>query len=117
VALVNQNRADNGCAPVAEDAALGAVAFSHSADMGTRNYFSHDTPDGLSPWDRAAASGLSASAENIAAGQGTAESAMESWMNSQGHRDNILNCNHTRLGVGVAQGAGDYGIYWTQLFG
>ena len=117
VAIVNQRRAEAGCGPVAEDAGLAAVAFAHSADMGTRNYFDHNTLEGLSPWDRAAAGGVSASGENIAAGQVTAESAMESWMNSQGHKDNILNCGQTRLGVGVAQGSGDYGTYWTQLFG
>ncbi|WP_309620291.1 CAP domain-containing protein [Salinibacterium sp.] len=116
VAIVNQRRAEAGCGPVSEDAGLAAVAFAHSADMGTRNYFAHDTPEGLSPWDRAAAGGVSASGENIAAGQTTAESVMESWMNSQGHKDNILNCGQTKLGVGVAQGSGDYRIYWTQLF-
>lgn len=117
VALVNQQRATAGCGPVAEDAGLGAVALGHSVDMGVRNYFAHDTPEGVSPFQRAANAGLSASGENIAAGQPTAESVMRDWMNSEGHRNNILNCNHTKLGVGVAQGSGDYRIYWTQLFG
>ena len=117
IAIVNQRRAEAGCGPVSEDAPQAALAFTHSADMAMRNYFSHYTPEGLSPVDRSVAVGLSTGWENIGAGMPTAESAMEAWMGSQGHRDNILMCSHTKLGVGVFQGAGDYGIYWTQLFG
>ncbi len=116
VALVNAERATAGCGPVASDAGLAGVARAHSADMRDRGYFSHTTPEGLSPWDRAAAAGVSgASAENIAQGYGDAASVMAGWMDSPGHRANILDCSNTRLGVGVAQGPG--GPWWTQLFG
>ncbi|KQS73474.1 CAP domain-containing protein [Modestobacter sp. Leaf380] len=114
--LVNSERAAAGCGPVVADTGLAAVARAHSADMRDRGYFSHTTPDGLSPWDRAAAAGVSgASGENIAKGYGDAASVMAGWMASQGHRDNILDCGNTRLGTGVVQGPG--GPWWTQLFG
>ncbi|WP_091108894.1 CAP domain-containing protein [Geodermatophilus dictyosporus] len=116
LALVNQERAAAGCGPVAADAALAAVARAHSADMRDRGYFSHDTPEGLDPFDRARAAGVTyARAENIAAGQRDAAAVMASWMDSPGHRTNILNCSLTKLGVGVAEGSG--GPWWTQLFG
>lgn len=116
VALVNAERAAAGCGPVAADAGLAGVARAHSADMRDRGYFSHTTPEGRSPWDRAAAAGVSgASAENIAQGHGDAASVVAGWMDSPGHRANILDCANTRLGVGVAQGAG--GPWCTQLFG
>lgn len=116
LALVNAQRSANGCGPVAWDEGLAAVARSHSDDMAARDYFSHTTPEGADPFQRAAAAGQSASAENIAAGQPTPAVVMDGWMNSPGHRANILNCSLTRLGVGVGYG-GSYGIYWTQLFG
>ncbi|RBY77734.1 CAP domain-containing protein [Geodermatophilus sp. TF02-6] len=114
--LVNEARAAAGCAPVAADAALAAVARAHSADMRDRGYFSHTTSEGLSPFDRAEAAGITyARAENIAYGQPDATAVMDAWMSSSGHRANILDCTLTRLGVGVAEGAG--GPWWTQLFG
>ncbi|MFC7573793.1 CAP domain-containing protein [Klenkia terrae] len=114
--LVNAERAAAGCGPVVADGGLAAVARAHSADMRDRGYFSHTTPDGLSPWDRAAAAGVSgASAENIAQGYGDGASVMAGWMDSPGHRANILDCSNTRLGVGIADGSG--GPWWTQLFG
>jgi uncharacterized protein YkwD len=115
LALVNQERAAAGCGAVTADAALAGVARAHSADMRDRGFFDHTNPDGQDPFDRAAAAGLSARAENIARGQADAAAVMESWMNSPGHRRNILDCDLTRLGVGVAEGAG--GPWWTQLFG
>ncbi|MGY1692233.1 CAP domain-containing protein [Geodermatophilus sp. SYSU D01105] len=116
LALVNEARADAGCAPLAADGALAAVARAHSADMRDRDYFSHTTPEGLSPFDRAEQAGVDhARAENIAYGQPDAAAVMEDWMNSSGHRANILDCELTTLGVGVAEGPG--GPWWTQLFG
>jgi uncharacterized protein YkwD len=101
---------------VGADPALAAVARAHSADMRDRGYFSHDTPEGLSPFDRAEAAGLThARAENIAYGQRDAAAVMAGWMDSPGHRANILNCSLSTLGVGVAEGPG--GPWWTQLFG
>jgi uncharacterized protein YkwD len=114
LALVNSERAAAGCGAVSGDAALAGVARAHSADMRDRGFFDHTNPDGLDPFDRAARAGLSARAENIAYGQPDAAAVMESWMNSPGHRANILNCSLTRLGVGMAEGAG--GPWWTQLF-
>jgi uncharacterized protein YkwD len=114
LALVNAERAAAGCAALADDAGLAAVARAHSADMRDRGFFDHTNPDGLSPFDRAERAGLSARAENIAYGQQDAAEVMDSWMNSPGHRANILDCSLTRLGVGVAEGAG--GPWWTQLF-
>jgi uncharacterized protein YkwD len=114
LALTNAQRAAAGCAPLAADPALAAVARAHSADMRDRHFFSHTNPDGLDPFDRAARAGLSARAENIAYGQPDPAAVMDAWMNSAGHRANILDCSLTRLGVGVAEGAG--GPWWTQLF-
>jgi uncharacterized protein YkwD len=115
LALVNAERAAAGCAPVSADPGLAAVARAHSADMRDRHYFSHDNPEGLDPFERAAAAGLDARAENIAYGQPDAAAVMADWMGSSGHRRNILDCELHTLGVGVAQGAG--GPWWTQLFG
>ncbi|CAA9253598.1 MAG: Allergen V5/Tpx-1 related [uncultured Blastococcus sp.] len=115
VSLVNAERAGAGCGPVAWDDGLAAVAQAHSDDMRDRDYFDHTNLDGLDPFDRAARAGVSARAENIAWGQVDAADVMSSWMDSAGHRANILNCGLTRLGVGIAQGAG--GPWWTQLFG
>ena len=114
LALVNQERAAAGCPPLAADSRLAAVAAAHSADMRDQGYFDHVNLAGLSPFDRAEAVGLSARAENIARGQGDAAAVMASWMDSAGHRSNILDCGLTRLGVGVADGGG--GPWWTQLF-
>ncbi|SDO37155.1 Uncharacterized conserved protein YkwD, contains CAP (CSP/antigen 5/PR1) domain [Klenkia soli] len=116
LALVNTERAAAGCGPVVADEGLAGVARAHSADMRDRGYFSHTSPDGQSPFDRAAAAGVSgARAENIAQGYADAASVMAGWMDSPGHRANILDCSLTRLGVGVADGDG--GPWWTQLFG
>ena len=116
LALVNVERAAAGCDPLSADAALAAVARAHSADMRDRDYFSHTDPDGLDPFQRAAAAGVDdAMAENIAQGQPDARAVMADWMASPGHRQNILDCALSRLGVGVAEGAG--GPWWTQLFG
>ena len=90
------------------------MARAHSVDMRDRGYFDHTNRAGQDPFDRAEAAGLSARAENIARGQDDAAAVMDSWMNSSGHRANILNCSLTKLGVGVAEGSG--GPWWTQLF-
>ncbi len=116
LALVNEARADAGCGALTADPALAAVARAHSADMRDRDYFSHTSPEGLSPFDRAEQAGVGYSrAENIAFGQSDAAAVMEAWLESPGHRQNILDCELTTLGVGVAEGPG--GPWWTQLFG
>jgi uncharacterized protein YkwD len=118
VALTNAERAKAGCGPLAVDATLTSVAQAHSQDMASNDYFSHDSQDGRTPFARMTAAGYrySTAAENIAAGQRTAQDVMTGWMNSPGHKANILNCALTQIGVGHATG-GSYGVYWTQDFG
>ena len=87
--------------------------------MATNNYFSHTGSDGSTFDSRISATGYSyrMAGENIAAGAATAEAVMELWMNSPGHRANILNCGYTQIGVGYAYNAGsDYGHYGTHVF-
>lgn len=114
LALVNVQRAAAGCGALTADPALAGLARAHSADMRDRHFFDHVNPDGLDPFDRAARAGLVAHAENIAYGQPDPAAVMDAWMNSAGHRANILDCDLTRLGVGVAEGPG--GPWWTQDF-
>ncbi|MGW0883211.1 sigma-70 family RNA polymerase sigma factor [Streptomyces sp. NPDC002671] len=117
VALVNKERAAAGCDPVTENPQLEKAAQAHSDDMAARNFFDHTNPDGADPGQRITAAGYrwSTYGENIARGQQTAQSVMDSWMNSPGHRANILNCGFKNLGVGVHKGTG--GPWWTQDFG
>ncbi|MFD6387667.1 sigma-70 family RNA polymerase sigma factor [Streptomyces nigra] len=117
VALVNKERATAGCGPLAEDSLLDKSAQAHSADMAARDFFDHTNPDGADPGQRITAAGYrwSTYGENIAMGQQTPEAVMESWMNSPGHRANILNCSFKDIGVGVHEGPG--GPWWTQNFG
>ncbi|MFD9288050.1 CAP domain-containing protein [Streptomyces sp. NPDC060030] len=114
--LVNQERAKVGCSPVTTSASLTALAQDFSEDMAARDFFGHTDPDGATPWDRAAAAGVQGlGGENIARGQADAQAVMDAWMNSDGHRANILNCDYRTLGVGVHLGSG--GPWWTQDFG
>ncbi|WP_339133821.1 sigma-70 family RNA polymerase sigma factor [Streptomyces sp. f51] len=117
VALVNKERAAAGCGPVTEDPQLEKAAQAHSDDMAARNFFEHTNPDGADPGQRITAAGYqwSTYGENIAMGQQTPQSVMDSWMNSPGHRANILNCSFKNIGVGVHRGSG--GPWWTQDFG
>ncbi|GAA4332306.1 CAP domain-containing protein [Streptomyces venetus] len=114
--LVNEERAKVGCSPVAANSALSDLAQSFSEDMAKRGFFDHTDPDGATPWDRAEKAGISnLGGENIARGQADAAAVMDAWMNSPGHRANILNCDFKTLGVGVELGSG--GPWWTQDFG
>ncbi|MFF8407913.1 CAP domain-containing protein [Streptomyces omiyaensis] len=114
--LVNVERGKVGCSPVQRSEGLARLAGDFSADMADRGFFDHTDPDGATPWSRAQAAGItSLGAENIARGQVDATAAMVSWMNSDGHRANILNCDFTTLGVGVH--FADGGPWWTQDFG
>jgi RNA polymerase sigma factor (sigma-70 family) len=117
VALVNKERADAGCGPLTENAQLDEAAQGHSDDMAARDFFDHTNPDGADPGQRITAAGYTWSTygENIAEGQQTPEAVMDSWMNSSGHRANILNCAFKDIGVGVHKGSG--GPWWTQDFG
>ncbi|GHH96138.1 CAP domain-containing protein [Streptomyces capillispiralis] len=114
--LVNEERAKVGCSPVAANSALTDLATAFSDDMAARGFFDHTDPDGDTPWDRAKAAGIgNLGGENIARGQGDAEAVMQAWMDSPGHKANILNCDFKTLGVGVHMGPG--GPWWTQNFG
>ncbi|MFJ9817389.1 sigma-70 family RNA polymerase sigma factor [Streptomyces sp. NPDC101151] len=117
VALVNKERAAAGCGPLSENAQLEKAAQDHSDDMAARNFFEHTNPDGADPGQRITAAGYrwSTYGENIAKGQQTPQAVMDSWMNSPGHRANILNCSFKEIGVGVHRGSG--GPWWTQDFG
>ncbi|MGW4025923.1 CAP domain-containing protein [Streptomyces sp. NPDC005009] len=116
--LTNRERARAGLAPLSHDPLLATAAQAHSADMVARDFYSHTAPDGGKPWDRAAAAGSARRTigENIACGQRSAAEVVQGWMNSPGHRANILETGFTHIGVGFA-GGGRAGTYWTQLFG
>lgn len=116
LALVNEERAKVGCRPLRADEALNGLAEAFSKDMAERGFFDHTDPDGDTPWDRAEQAGVTnLGGENIARGQADAQAVMASWMASEGHRANILNCDYTTIGIGahVAEG----GPWWTQDFG
>ncbi|MEU0430244.1 sigma-70 family RNA polymerase sigma factor [Streptomyces sp. NPDC006290] len=117
VVLVNKERAAAGCGPLTEDTQLEEAARAHSDDMAARDFFDHTNPDGADPGQRITAAGYhwSTYGENIAMGQQTPQAVMDSWMNSPGHRANILNCSFKNIGVGVHKGSG--GPWWTQDFG
>lgn len=96
------------------DNRLVTAAQQHSDDMARRGYISHTTPEGVTFDERISRAGYPApAAENIAKGPRSAERVVALWMNSPGHRANILNCAFTAIGVGVATD----GWYWTQTFG
>lgn len=118
--LVNAVRSDAGLASVLFDSRLSAAARAHSIDMVARGYFSHVSPEGSSPSDRARAAGYPGGAgENIAASsQGTAISVFRAWRGSPGHNANILGA-YLATGIGVAPGfaGGGRGITATQMFG
>lgn len=123
IRLTNAARADNGLPPLAKQSQLTSAAQKHAADMGANDYFDHTGQDGSSPSDRAAREGyIGASGENIAAGQPTPQIVVTGWMNSPGHRANILNPDYTIIGVGYQNQNPDPGNlnfqhYWVQVFG
>ncbi|MFE0651992.1 CAP domain-containing protein [Streptomyces sp. NPDC059534] len=116
IALVNAERAKAGCGALTANATLNKAAQGHSDDMAARDFFDHTNPDGAGPGERVTAAGYpwSTYGENIAMGQSTPEQVMESWMNSPGHRANILNCDFKEIGIGIHTSGGPY---WTQVFG
>ncbi|MFD5636431.1 CAP domain-containing protein [Streptomyces sp. NPDC127077] len=118
VALTNAERASAGLPPLTADATLTTAAQAHSADMVARDFYAHISPEGGRPWDRAAAAGSThrAIGENIACGQRSPAEVVQGWMDSPGHRANILKRDFTHIGIGLA-GGGRAGTYWTQLFG
>ena len=114
VRLVNAQRAQNGLKPLAENWELSRVARYKSADMASRRYFSHESPTYGSPYQMMRSFGISfrSAGENIAYGQRTPAAVVSAWMNSSGHRANILSSSYTQIGVGYHEA----GNYWTQMF-
>jgi len=110
--LVNQERAKAGLKALQLDTELSEVARAKSADMKNKGYFSHQSPTYGSPFDMMKQFGITykTAGENIAKGQKTPEEVMKAWMNSDGHRKNIMSANFTHIGVGYVDG------HWTQMF-
>jgi uncharacterized YkwD family protein len=117
LSLVNEERAKSGLPSLKMDTAISNVAILKSEDMRDNNYFNHTSPSYGSPFDMMKSFGISYeyAGENIAAGQPSADAVMKSWMNSPGHKANILNKNYTHIGIGHVTG-GKYAHYWTQQF-
>ncbi|MGM0397284.1 MAG: S-layer homology domain-containing protein [Bacillota bacterium] len=114
--LVNVERAAEGINPLKMHAELSKIAYEKSKDMAIYDYFSHTSPNYGSPFEMMKEFGISyrAAGENIAMGQPTPEMVVKAWMESPGHRQNIMNDNFGNLGVGVYNDNGR--IYWTQMF-
>ncbi|APC47228.1 CAP domain-containing protein [Virgibacillus halodenitrificans] len=112
--LTNQEREKNGLAPLKVDVELSKVAREKSRDMAANNYFSHNSPTYGSPFDMMKQFGITyrAAGENIAKGQRTPEEVVNAWMNSEGHRANILSSKYTHIGIGYVE----QGNHWTQQF-
>ncbi len=114
IRLVNEIRIKNGLKALTQDWQLSRVARYKSQDMKDNNYFSHTSPVYGTPFQMIKNFGISyrSAAENIAKGQATPQAVVNAWMNSSGHRANILNPSYTRIGVGYVSS----GKYWTQMF-
>ena len=113
VELCNEQRAAYGLAPLTQDASLDACAQVRAAEITEK--FDHTRPDGTSCFTVLNGLTYTAAGENIAAGQRSPEEVVNDWMNSEGHRANILNASFTKIGVGYTTG-GNYGTAWVQLF-
>jgi len=114
ISLTNQERAKAGIPGLQTDWELSRVARHKSEEMSNLKYFSHTSPKYGSPFDMMKAFGIQykTAGENIAQGQSSPDSVVKSWMNSPGHRQNILSPNYTHIGVGFSSN----GNYWTQQF-
>lgn len=114
VDLTNAERTKAGLKPLEIHTPLMGVAQTKSEDMAKNNYFDHNSPTYGSPFDQIKAAGITyrAAGENIAQGQQTPAQVVQAWMDSPGHRQNILNANYTHIGVGYVAA----GHYWTQQF-
>ena len=114
IRLVNEIRQKNGLRPLTANWELSRVARYKSQDMRDNGYFSHNSPTYGTPFQMLSAFGLSyrTAGENIAKGYASPQAVVNGWMNSSGHRANMLNGSYTQIGVGYVSG----GNYWTQLF-
>ena len=128
LALINGYRAEAGCPPLEPQSQLIAAAQGHARAMATKDFFSHSSKNGTKFGTRIRASGFKGRklAENIAAGQSSASEVVSTWMNSAGHRKNILTCSLTHTGIGMAYQPDDEVLpgqsyplryYWVQDFG
>ena len=125
--LINQERAAGGCNPLVMQSQLSAAAQSHANAMATKNFFGHASKNGAKFSSRIKAQGYRGRkyAENIAAGYASAEKVVSIWMNSSGHRVNIMNCAYTETGIALAYQEDDAPLpgsdypmryYWVQEF-
>lgn len=114
IRLVNEERAKNGLSALTYNWELSRVARIKSQDMRDNRYFSHTSPTYGTPFQMMKSFGIAyrSAGENIARGQRTPKMVVEAWMNSAGHRSNILNASFTEIGVGYVAD----GNYWTQMF-
>lgn len=103
------------------DPQLGAAAHAHSADMATKDYFSHTSPSGATAFDRIRLAGYQyrAAGENIAAGRSlaTPRDVVKTWLRSPGHCRNLMKRTYRDIGVGLSTGPGEWHVYWAQVFG
>ncbi len=118
---VNRLRREAGLSPLVEDPRLDAAAQRHAEDMLARGYYDHKSPEGKDVGDRLHAEGYPwrLAAENLAAGHLSVETALDAWMQSSGHRANLLRSNVTDFGFGLSVGPFDdrYRVLWVQTFG
>ncbi len=114
VELTNAERSKHGLQPLQADLELSKVAREKSRDMAANNYFDHNSPTYGSPFDMMQQFGVNyrTAGENIAKGQRSPQEVVNAWMNSEGHRANILNADFTHIGVGYVE----QGNHWTQMF-
>jgi uncharacterized YkwD family protein/spore coat assembly protein SafA len=114
IRLVNEIRGQNGLSALQTNWELSRIARYKSQDMANNRYFSHTSPTYGTPFQMIKAFGLSyrSAGENIAYGQTTPQAVVNAWMNSSGHRANILSTSYKQIGVGYVTG----GHYWTQMF-
>ena len=112
IEVMNAHRESIDCPALVWNRDVAEVAQAHSVDMLQRDFFAHENPDGLSPFDRLGAAGIeySRAAENIAWGYSSAQAVLDGWIGSPGHRANLENCSLTYHGVGLVD------WHWTHLF-
>jgi uncharacterized YkwD family protein len=115
--IVNKERTSRGLSALKLNMEVSKVATVKSQDMIDKNYFDHNSPTYGSPFDMMKKFGITyrSAGENIAMGQKTPQEVMTAWMNSEGHRKNILNSSFTEIGIGIAKDKNGR-LYWTQMF-